>query len=249
MSEEEDIDILAGRLYSNDSTLTEICVNEKHIGDEGVTVLSHALHYSEAVVDLYLGGNHIGDKGAKAIAECLARNCTITRLDLADNIIGDEGAISLSDSLKFNETLKVLILDDNDISDQGSISFAKCILINETLMELWFMENNMNYKGAMALLESVYHNATLTHVRIDVYIQDIQPEIDFITGWNEVGTISPENIKQTKIPARCRRRLVFILLILNEWILCHKLKWLIMNMLKIYDIVKDGNPRNNLTWV
>ena len=92
------------------------------------------------------------------------------------------------------------------------------------------------------------HNATLTVLgvggnSIGQYIQD---NIDAMTSCNTIGALCRKEIKT--LPPPCQDRVLFILLVLWKFPICDDMHWLIMDMLKVKDVVDGGHPRDRKSW-
>ena len=92
-------------------------------------------------------------------------------------------------------------------------------------------------------LNTTITNINLYHNDID---NDIEEEIDVRTEWNRVGELSIDKI--TDLTSTCKYRLLTLILILNTLPICEDMHWVIMGMLKVKDIVDNGNPHDKTTW-
>merc|ERR1712032_593068 len=103
--------------------------------------------------------------------------------------------------------------------------------------------------GAFALLESLSHNTTLKSLHLVNRIffnHPVRKKINKILHWNHVGRLSPLIIAD--LPLVCKERVILLFLILSKLFFCRKLHENVINMLKVSDFVKDGDPNDRATW-
>ena len=79
---------LARNALLNDSTITELNLYGKKIGDTGVLALVQAIEQNQTLRKLNLSCNEIGDEGTKALAKVLEKNQTLQQIDFYKNKIG-----------------------------------------------------------------------------------------------------------------------------------------------------------------
>lgn len=132
------------------------------IGDDGVTVMSHALANNATLESLGLHDNLITDQGAPAFARALRANQTLTNLDLSHNSIECAGARQLAAVLAQNTTLKKLDLSSNAIGADGARALAAALVRNATLTTLWLCGNSIGDRGACHFAKVIARNGTLT---------------------------------------------------------------------------------------
>jgi len=238
------------RLTNNDATLTEINLIREGIINDEVKILSEGLRHNDTVTMIILRNNKIGDEGARMLARALHQNHTLARLNLCENMIGVEGAKAFERCLRVNRTLRYLNLRNNNIGDEGAISLANCLrqnnsiknyaLVNETLTELYLSYNKIGTRGAAALEDAVCHNATLIRLEMDYGTNmKMRKRLHELTSWNRLGSICPTNISE--LPLTCKDYFLLILMIMNDLPICDDMHWIIISMLKVWDIVNNGD--------
>jgi len=159
-SEYERVRMMSYALKYNTS-LIELNLGCKNIGDEEAGMISDALKCNTTLTTLNLESNYIGDEGAKMISDALKCNTTLTRLNLGDNDIGAEGAKMISDALKCNTTLTELYLWDNSIGACGAHAICEPLIYN-TMNELHLNGNNIGDEGAKMISDALKRNTALT---------------------------------------------------------------------------------------
>jgi len=105
---------LTSLLIDRDSfgTITEIWLNDNHIGDRGAESISSFLELKHCpLVELWLGKNRIGPEGCTLISAALCNNADDSKLKclgLYLNPIGNGGASTLAQMLRKNHTITTL---------------------------------------------------------------------------------------------------------------------------------------------
>ena len=105
---------LTSLLIDRDSfgTITEIWLNDNHIGDRGAeSIASFLEHKNCPLVELWLGKNRIGPEGATLISAALCNNANDSKLKclgLYLNPIGNGGASTLAQMLRKNHNITTL---------------------------------------------------------------------------------------------------------------------------------------------
>ena len=124
---------LADLLNHNFSQLCELDIYDGSITDVGAKTLADALHQNSTLTDLCLNNNDIGDAGAEALAKALHHNSTLQALYLVCNSIGDTGAVALAKALHHNSTLQSLSLYGNDgIGREGTHHLIEALTVNRS---------------------------------------------------------------------------------------------------------------------
>lgn len=207
------------RLLNHDMTLTLIDLTCNDIEDEELKLLATSLETNQHVKKLVVAYNLISDDGATSLAECLTVNTTLLELHLNGNQIGNVGAMALASAFHTNETLTYITMEQNPLTTEGEVELLECLHHNATLTDLWLYQT-----------------------------PSIQHEIRFLTYWNQIGGLYNEKCIH-KLSISCQNRVVKLGLILGQLPICDDLHWMILNMLKVKDVVKSGNPWNDIeTW-
>ena len=129
---------IANALREN-TTLTEINLDENYIGDLGVKAIAEVLiKDNKTLKKLKLASNEFGVEGAKAIAEALKENRSLITLDIQrNNKLGNEGIKVLADALKINKTLKEINLWSTGFDNEGAKSLVEALKINKTIRAIY----------------------------------------------------------------------------------------------------------------
>ena len=91
--------------------------------------------HDTTLTDLELAERAIGDDGAAALADAVKVSATLTSLTLVCNSIGDAGAAALADAVKVSATLTTLSLGSNSISDAATEAASVAVACNEAFAE------------------------------------------------------------------------------------------------------------------
>lgn len=177
-------------------------------------------------------------------------DASLTVIRLRGKHIDSEEMMILANGLRQNTTVTHLYLGFNNIRNEGVKALAEdCIRHNETLTHLSLVTDRIGKDGAEALAEAVSCNVTLTHLYLVVQNidNDAEEEIEIMTRWNRVGALCPN--KLMILPQFCKDRFVFILLILTELPISEYVHGNILRMLKVRDIVEDGNDVESILWI
>ena len=127
---------IAGLLYHNFSQLCKLETDDCSITDVGAKTLADALHQNSTLTELCLNNNDIGDAGAKALADALHHNSTLKELHLEQNSIGDAGAVALAKALHHNSTLQRLQLHGNNgIGREGTHHLIEALTVNRSAVK------------------------------------------------------------------------------------------------------------------
>ena len=110
-------------------TITEIWLNDNHIGDRGAESISSFLELKHCpLVELWLGKNRIGPEGCTLISAALCNNADNSKLrclGLYLNPIGNGGASTLAQMLRKNHTITTLDVhgcmyeEKNGVGEEG----------------------------------------------------------------------------------------------------------------------------------
>lgn len=250
---------LSFSLCKNNNLVT-LSLFSTNIGNRGVFYLSESLKINRSLKTLKLIGNIIGDDGCFHLSFLLSINKSIEELDLLKNNIGNKGVKKIAEGIVYNTTLIHLRLWNNKIGNKGIKYLASSISINETLKELILSENAKIDNTGMKILEKTLKNSnvSLTEVVItnDYERNDIQKEIDEICIWNYIGFIELTAEIINPLPFSVVNRIFFIIWIIKTSTEISKSSYLptdrwiclIMNMLKVKDVVKSGSPIDFTCW-
>ncbi|XP_078354184.1 uncharacterized protein LOC144638800 isoform X2 [Oculina patagonica] len=158
-------------ILKNNSTLTELWLDECHIGDDGASDLADALKVNTTLTELKMPCSNIGDDGddgAADLADALKINTTLTDLILSSNNIGDYGAARLAGALRVNTALTKLDLGWNGIGNRGTARLADALEVNTILTELILSSNEIGPDGAARLAGALRVNTTLTKLDLEL---------------------------------------------------------------------------------
>ncbi len=126
---------------------------------ECIEVLTTTLiHGNCKLTNLSLDNHHIGNIATIKLANALKHeNCKLTSLSLGDNIIKSAGIKALTDALKHeNGKLKALDLHDNPINTEGTKLLIEALLHkNCKLQSLNILDCFMGKNGAQQILEAL----------------------------------------------------------------------------------------------
>lgn len=222
----------------------ELYIRNCQISQIGIKSLSMHLNYNMSLTYLGLSENNLGNEIAY-IKNLLVHNKSIKTLLLARNRIGCQGMETICQGLVRNQTLKFLDLSDNVIHDLQSLIVV--IKENESLQVLDLHDNHVNKKSVKIILESMKHNTTITTLWLN-RSDNIQGDIDWITGWNSIGNIRGGDILNN-LPLSCRDRIVVIVVVLKGFMHQNRLHWIVLNMLQVKNVVKIGYPEYNIDWL
>ena len=147
-------------------TLTQLNVWNNNIGDSGAASLAEAMKVNTVLTQILLESNKIGHAGAGSLAEAIKVNTALTEMNLRYNNIGDDGAASLAEAMKVNTTLTQMNLEGNSIGHAGAASLAEAMKVNTTLTEMNLRYNNIGDAGTASLAEAMKVNTTLTEMKL-----------------------------------------------------------------------------------
>ena len=79
-----------------------------------------------SLIELNLAFKNIGDNGAIEISKVLKINTTLQYLDICNSgNIGENGAIAICDALKVNTSLRKVNISSNNIGENGAIAISR----------------------------------------------------------------------------------------------------------------------------
>lgn len=235
------IEILSDSLELN-STLTVLSLSTNNINVTGIQNICQSLHHHHSLRALDLSGNEISD-GMKDIANLLLHTKTLNILFLGYNSINSTGIEQLSMSLLINSSLETLFLGYNNIDNKAIIKFSISLLYNESLTDIYLMGNPIGKEGLFYLNKNIINNSTLSLVLVEdddnnptCYLHNIQREINIHVYWNEKGSL--ENLKEIeKLPTNLQDNYFFLILLFNELEISQDLYRIVIEMLKVKDVV------------
>jgi ankyrin repeat protein/Ran GTPase-activating protein (RanGAP) involved in mRNA processing and transport len=143
-------------ILQKNSTLTELDLSNRHIGVDGLQVLTASLRTDTILTKLNLAGNHLGAESASLLAEALTTNITLTQLHLADNDLGSLGLQALDKALTNNQTLTQLNLAQNALGAAGAKIIASMLVGNTALTELDLSANQLTLDLLVTALRDNY---------------------------------------------------------------------------------------------
>jgi len=170
-------------------SFTELNINGKGIGDEGIMVVAGLLPAMASLASLCLRYNHLGPEGANALAPALAANRSLMSLDLdANQLCGmndnaqtglhpsgtyiAKGIAAIADALRINGSLTKLSLASNMLGEDGTKSLCEALQDSKTLKELdlsgsFPAYNNIGYAaGAKHVADMLGINRSLTKLSL-----------------------------------------------------------------------------------
>ncbi|XP_062895925.1 LOW QUALITY PROTEIN: NACHT, LRR and PYD domains-containing protein 12-like [Mobula hypostoma] len=143
---------LASALSTNPS-LTELDLNDNHLGDSGVKLLSAALRNADCKIQkLWL--RHVGltDSGAEDLVSALSTKPSLTELNLGANELGDSGVELVSAALRNSECkIQKFWLYDVGLTDSGVEDLVSALSTNPSLTELDLGGNKLGDSGVKLL--------------------------------------------------------------------------------------------------
>ena len=107
--------------FTHTPRLRDLILQQCHINDEGVVVLSEGLRSLEQLKNLYLQNNFISNIGAIAVADATKHLKHIRAIDIGGNV-RDDGVIAMCQSYADRDINVVNI--GNNISDTGAFQIA-----------------------------------------------------------------------------------------------------------------------------
>jgi len=192
-----------------------------------MTFLSSYLRNTTLLQQLELNDCQLGNEGVQVLSECLVGNSSIIDIGIAWNKISNRGIYALVDVIYRNETMQEIDMDCNyEIGIEGKLMVLKALNHNNTVT--WCFLNDVTF----------YFEER----------DEIQREVNNICGWNEVGCLSFNKVGNMDLNDSVLRRVVHILLILNEVNICNHLHWIILELLKVKDVVEIGDPCDEGSW-
>jgi len=157
-------------LGENDSTLTEIDLSGRNLGDDEAERMAESLRRTDASVKkVDLSFNVIRNDGARAVARSMMRrNSSVECVDLSSNAIRDDGARAWAAVLReSSSSLEELRLDFNEIGDAGARTFGDALASNSSLRRLDLRWNRITDEGARAFANGLRSNFTLSEFKLD----------------------------------------------------------------------------------
>jgi Ran GTPase-activating protein (RanGAP) involved in mRNA processing and transport len=156
---------LGTALSSPTTQLTELCLVDCGVGDEGAAGIAEGLrgnsnnnnNSNQTLLTLGLAENpDIGDAGFRALGAALASSTTaLAELSLTSCGGGAGGVEALCEGLRANKTLRVLDLGHNRIGDAGARAIGASLASNSVLAQLVLFRCGVQSDGAVALAEGL----------------------------------------------------------------------------------------------
>ncbi|KAG1933313.1 leiomodin-2a isoform X2 [Pimephales promelas] len=136
-----DIDKTLENILSNDTSLSEVNLNNIENISQGVLVsFANALISNTHVEVFSIANTHGDDQVALALAKMLKKNCSITNLNVESNFISGKGILALIGSLQYNTTLVELRFHNQRHICGGQVEMEMVRLLrkNTTLLKLGY---------------------------------------------------------------------------------------------------------------
>ncbi|KAK7117758.1 hypothetical protein R3I94_023094 [Phoxinus phoxinus] len=136
-----DIDKTLENILSNDTSLSEVNLNNIENISQGVLVsFANALISNTHVEVFSIANTHADDQVALALAKMLKENCSITNLNVESNFISGKGILALIGSLQYNTTLVELRFHNQRhiCGGQVEMEMVKLLRKNNTLLKLGY---------------------------------------------------------------------------------------------------------------
>lgn len=136
-----DIDKTLENILSNDTSLSEVNLNNIENISQGVLVsFANALISNTHVEVFSIANTHADDQVALALAKMLKKNCSITNLNVESNFISGKGILALIGSLQYNTTLVELRFHNQRhiCGGQVEMEMVKLLRKNTTLLKLGY---------------------------------------------------------------------------------------------------------------
>ena len=129
------------------------CVHTLHLGwnklgDDGVLVVSSALHKAKSLRDLDLTGNAITKVGIRHLCKGIGEDTLLRRLNLSFNSFGAEGATELVESGLGTAPLTHVGLRNCELGVHGAVTIARGFRKNRSLKEIGLADNHVTQEGA-----------------------------------------------------------------------------------------------------
>lgn len=147
------------RVREQDTTLTDVSLENGDINDETICVLVDCLVENPNVIKrLFLCVNKLSDITGIKLGRFLRLSATIELLCLHDNLFGEATYIAISAALCLNRSLKCLRLHGNKTVDKGRIdrSFINVLMhfsgrASDSMWSLYFDQDDYKRLNSIAL--------------------------------------------------------------------------------------------------
>ena len=150
------------------STLSELDLFFRDIGDTGALQMAEALEGNSTLERFGLSCCRVTDEGATALAKSL-NNSVLEHLDLSGNKLGNKCCVEFGHALEENSTLVSLWLSLG-ITDEGATALVEALTRNSTLKMLELGYNKITEVGASALAKAL-ESSVLTNLDLSVVIK------------------------------------------------------------------------------
>ena len=158
-----------GAVLSSNVSLTELCVRESALGDEGTIALLDGLlaagRGKSKISFLDLSANGIGPASASRFASLIkVSESALARLDLGSNGLGAQGTGVIAAALAGNRTLKALSLAQNELEPAGAEALMSALRVNSALTALWLGGNRLSNEGVTSIVDALLESGDRTSV-------------------------------------------------------------------------------------
>ncbi|KAJ7344309.1 hypothetical protein JRQ81_000259 [Phrynocephalus forsythii] len=144
-------------VLSTKPSLTELCIGENQIGDEGVALLCQGvLNPNCKIRKLWLWECGISASGCKELSNVIGTKETLQEMSLIANDLKDEGMEFLCEGLKSPKTkLQSLWIRECGLTSACCKSLSSALSTNSVLKELHIGSNKLSDEGVIYLCEGI----------------------------------------------------------------------------------------------
>lgn len=137
-SEEDSMDELLKRIQDNDSTLTEVNINNRRVDSETRQQLLRSLPFNSHVQKLLLANTQLDDDDAKVLADHLEKDETIRTVNIESNRLTGAGVRTIMKALVKNKAVQELRLENqyNPLGTRTEMDVARFLEKNTILLKL-----------------------------------------------------------------------------------------------------------------
>ena len=168
--------------------LSNLCLANNELGNEGVSALSRGLqHSSSSLQVLNVASNGCDSKVAQSIASILRHNKSLVELNISFNEIGDAGVHKIARSLTMNTTLRRLQIRKIGMSWRGA-QFLGESMPRFSVSELIMTNNAILDEGGNAILQGLEENVNIEYMLLDERMSEtISRKINRLIRLNKAG--------------------------------------------------------------